>query len=65
MPLQRGSSRKTVGTNVKKLVREYEDTGTIGTSHPSSKKKAIQQAVAISLKKAGRSRSQANRSKPH
>lgn len=62
MPLQKGHSDKTVGSNVKKLVHEYEDKGTIGTSHPSSKKKAIKQAVAISLKKAGRSRTQKSRS---
>jgi hypothetical protein len=58
MPLSKGRSRKTVGRNVKKLVHEYENKGTIGASHPESKKKAIKQAVAISLKKAGRSRTQ-------
>ena len=58
MPLQRGHSRKTVSSNVEKLVHEYEQSGRIGTSHPTSKKKAIKQAVAISLKKAGRSRTQ-------
>ncbi len=50
MPLSKGRSRKTVGRNVKKLVHEYENKGTIGASHPTSKKKAIKQAVAISLK---------------
>jgi hypothetical protein len=59
MPLQKGRSRATVSSNVKKLTHEYEETGKIGTSHPSSKKKAIKQAVAISLKKAGKSRTQA------
>ena len=59
MPLKKGSSRDTVSTNVKRLVHEYEDTGTIGASHPASKKKAIKQAVAIALTKAGRSRKQA------
>ena len=58
MPLQRGSSRKTVSRNVKKLAHEYETSGKIGASHPASKKKAIKQAVAISLKKAGKSRTQ-------
>ena len=56
MPLQNGRSRKTVGANVKKLVHEYEDTGAIGASHPASKKKAVKQAVAIALTKAGKSR---------
>ncbi len=56
MPLLKGRSNKTVSANIKKLAHEYEATGTIGASHPSSKKKAIKQAVAISLSKAGRSR---------
>ncbi len=56
MPLQKGRSNKTISANIKKLAHEYEAKGTIGTSHPASKKKAIKQAVAISLKKAGRSR---------
>ncbi len=58
MPLLKGRSQKTVGANVKKLVHEYEDTGAIGTSHPGSKKKAVKQAVAIALTKAGKSRKQ-------
>ena len=58
MPLKKGRSDKTVGTNIKKLVHEYEDTGRIGASHPASKKKAVKQAVAIALTKAGRSRKQ-------
>ena len=58
MPLLNGRSRKTVGKNVEKLVHEYEDTGAIGTSHPESKKKAVKQAVAIALSKAGVSRKQ-------
>jgi len=58
MPLLKGRSQKTVGANVKRLVHEYEDTGAIGTSHPASKKKAVKQAVAIALTKAGKSRKQ-------
>jgi hypothetical protein len=56
MPLKRGKSSKTISANIKTLVHEYEHDGTIGTSHPGSKKKAIKQAVAISLRKAGKSR---------
>jgi hypothetical protein len=56
MPLKKGRSQKTVGSNLRKLVHEYEDTGRIGASHPASKKKAVKQAVAIALSKAGRSR---------
>ena len=58
MPLKRGSSNETVSKNIKILVDDYKKSGSIGTSHPSSKKKAIRQAVAISLSKAGRSRKQ-------
>ena len=52
MPLKNGSSRKTVSRNIKTLVHEYERKGTIGTSTPASKKKAVKQAVAIALDKA-------------
>ena len=58
MPLLKGRSRKTVSANVEKLVHEYEDSGAIGNSHPASKKKAVTQAVAIALTKAGKSRKQ-------
>lgn len=58
MPLKRGSSQQTISANVKKLVHEYDDDGTIGTSHPKSRKKAVKQAVAIALSKAGKSRRQ-------
>jgi hypothetical protein len=56
MPLKRGSSQKTISANVKKLVHEYDDDGTIGTSHPKSRRKAVKQAVAIALSEAGKSR---------
>lgn len=58
MALKKGSARDTVSDNVKKLVHEWEGDGTIGTSHPKTKKNAVKQAVAISLKKAGKSRTQ-------
>jgi hypothetical protein len=58
MPLKNGKSQETVKSNIKKLVHEWEDDGTIGSSHPKDKQKAVKQAVAISLKKAGKSRSQ-------
>ena len=56
MPVKRGSSQATISANVKRLVHEYDDDGTIGTSHPKSRKKAVKQAVAIALTKAGKSR---------
>ena len=56
MPLRKGSSQSTVSNNIKTLVDDWKKDGAIGTSHPSTKKKAIKQAVAISLAKAGKSR---------
>ncbi len=58
MPLKSGKNQEVVKSNIKKLVHEWEKDGTIGKSRPPSKNKAIKQAVAISLKKAGKSRSQ-------
>jgi hypothetical protein len=58
MPLRKGKSRETISRNIKTLVHEYEREGRIGASHPESHKKAVKQAVAISMRKAGVSRSQ-------
>jgi hypothetical protein len=58
MPLRKGESDKTVSANIETLVHDWEKHGTIGNSHPASKKKAVKQAVAISLKKAGKSKYQ-------
>ncbi|MFC7514987.1 hypothetical protein ACFQUU_08225 [Herbaspirillum sp. GCM10030257] len=63
MPLKGGKSHQTVKSNIKTLVHEYEHDGTIGNSRPDSKKKAVKQAVAISLKKAGKSRTQSKSTK--
>ena len=56
MPLGKGSSQSVVSSNIKTLVDDWKKDGSIGTSHPSTKKKAIKQAVAIALGKAGKSR---------
>lgn len=56
MPLRKGSARPVVSGNIKTLVDEWKKDGSIGTSHPPTKKKAIRQAVAIALAKAGKSR---------
>jgi len=55
MPLKKGSSQKTISGNIGEMVRKYKKTGSIGTSKPASKKKAVKQAVAIALTKAGKS----------
>ena len=56
MPLRKGSSQAVVSSNIKTLVDEWKKNGLIGTSHPPTKTKAIKQAVAIALSKAGKSR---------
>jgi hypothetical protein len=56
MPLRKGSSQSVVSSNIKTLVDDWKKDGSIGTSHPPTKKKAIKQAVAIALGKAGKSR---------
>ena len=56
MPLKKGSTQAVVSSNIKTLVDEWSQDGSIGTSHPPTKKKAIDQAVAIALSKAGKSR---------
>ncbi len=56
MPLKKGSSRSIVSSNIKTLVDDWKKDGSIGTSHPATKTKAIRQAVAIAMNKAGNSR---------
>ena len=55
MPLKKGSSQKTISGNISEMVSKYKKSGSIGTSKPASKKKAVKQAVAIALSKAGKS----------
>jgi hypothetical protein len=56
MPLRNGSSNPVVSHNIKTLVDNWKKDGSIGSSHPPTKTKAIKQAVAIALSKAGKSR---------
>ena len=49
MPLRKGSSQSVVSSNIKTLVDARKKDGSIGTSHPPTKKKAIKQAVAIAF----------------
>ena len=57
MPLKKGSSQSVVSSNIKTLVDDWKKDGSIGTSHPPTKRKAIKQAVAIALATARRNRS--------
>jgi hypothetical protein len=56
VPLRKGSSQSVVSSNIKTLVHDWKKDGSIGASHPPTKKKAIKQAVAIALAKAGKKR---------
>ena len=56
MQLKKGSGQSIVSSNIKTLVDDWKKDGSIGTSHPPTKKKAIKQAVAIALAKAGKRR---------
>ena len=56
MPLKRGSNQAFVSRNIKILVDDWKKDGSIGASQPPTKKKAIKEAVAIALAKAGKSR---------
>ncbi|MHB8454694.1 MAG: hypothetical protein ACYDDO_08315 [Acidiferrobacterales bacterium] len=51
MPLRKGTSKAAISSNIRTLVHEWEKEGSIGSSHPATKQKAIKQAIAISLKK--------------
>ena len=56
MPLKKGSSRKTISSNIGEIVRDYKKDGMIGTSKPKSKAVAVKQAVAVAYSKAGKTK---------
>ena len=56
MPLKSGKSSKTISSNVRELVNDWKQDGTIGSSRPKTKQQAVKQTVAISLRKAGRNK---------
>ncbi len=56
MPLKKGTSRKVISENIKEIVDNWEKDGKIGNIRVKSRKKAIKIAVAIALKKAGKSK---------
>ena len=52
MPLKKGKSKKVISSNVKELLHNYKEKGTIGTSRPKSMKQAQKKAAAIAYSKA-------------
>lgn len=56
MPLKKGSSRKTISSNIGEIVRDYKKDGMIGTSKPKNKAAAVKQAVAVAYSKAGKTK---------
>lgn len=57
MPLKPGKSDKVVSENIKELMEDYKHgDGKIGNNRPANATKAQKMAVAIALKKAGKSR---------
>ena len=52
MPLKKGKSKKVISSNVKELLHNYKEKGTIGTSRPKSMEQAQKQAAAIAYSKA-------------
>ena len=56
MLLSKGTSQAVVSSNIKTMVHEWEKEGSMVSSHPATKQKAVKQAVAISMGKAGISR---------
>ena len=56
MPLKKGSSQKTISSNIGEIVRDYKKDSKIGTSTPKSKSAAVKQAAAIAYDKAGKTK---------
>lgn len=52
--LKKGGSQATVSENIREIVHDWEQDGTIGNSRPETKDKAVKQAVAIALGQAQR-----------
>ena len=43
MPLKKGSSQKTISTNIGEMIGKFKETGKIGSSRPKSKAAAMKQ----------------------
>lgn len=60
MPLKKGSSQKTISSNIEELLNSYGMKGSIGKSGPIGKAKARKMAQAIAYSKAGKSYKKSN-----
>jgi hypothetical protein len=56
MPLKAGKSKSTVSFNIRELIHSGKEKGHIGTGPPKSGKALQDQAIAIAMKKAGKSK---------
>lgn len=56
MPLKEGEDKEAFAYNVKEAMNTYDATGKIGKSKPESRKKALQQALAIAYNKKSESK---------
>jgi hypothetical protein len=54
MPLKRGSSTKTISSNIAELIKSWKSTGKIGTARPKNLAEAQKMAAAIAYDKAKR-----------
>jgi len=64
MPLKRGKSDKVVSENIKELMHEYKrGDGKIGNNRPANATQAQKMAIAIALRKAGKSRKPSSRTR--
>lgn len=52
MPLKKGKRKETVSENISEMMHDYERSGKVGRSRPSSRKQAQKQAVAAALETA-------------
>jgi hypothetical protein len=52
MPLKKGKSKKVISSNVKELLHNYKEKGTIRTSCPKSMEQTQKQAAAKVYSKA-------------
>ena len=52
--LRKGGSKDVVSANIREIVQDWAQDGTIGASRPETREQAVKQAVAIALGEARR-----------